>query len=127
MQAPQGREQVGAERGVRPVAALEHDEDLRERLGDEVVGLAVAGQRPGEAARGVDMAGEELAVRLDVAAPDGRDEIRVRGWVGAQVSGARRSDVALAHRGTTAQRLRRSRSGLDHFAETFRKSPGSAS
>ena len=40
VQPAYGGQQVGAERDVRAAAALQHGEHLRERLGDQVVGVA---------------------------------------------------------------------------------------
>ena len=82
VQAADGGEQVGAEREVGTAAALEHAEHLRERLGDQVVGVAGRDQLPRQAAGGVDVAREELAVGVDVPAPDGRDQLGVRGRLG---------------------------------------------
>ena len=79
-----GGQQVGAEGQVGAAAALEDGEDLGEGVGDQVVGVAGAGQLPGEPARGVDVAREELAVGVDVAAPDGRDQLGVAGAVNAR-------------------------------------------
>ena len=47
VQPAQGGQQVGPERGVRALAALQDDQHLGERLGDQVVGLAVAGTASG--------------------------------------------------------------------------------
>ena len=77
VQAADGGEQVGAERQVGAAAALEHGEHLGERLGDQVVGVAGRGQLARQAAGGVDVAAEELAVGVDVAAADGRDQLGV--------------------------------------------------
>ena len=86
VQAAYGGQQVGAEREVGAAAALEHRQHLRERLGDQVVGVAggheLAGQPPG----GVDVAAEQLAVGVDVAPADGRDQLGVPGLV--EVAGA---------------------------------------
>ena len=88
MQAAYGGEQVGAEREVRAAAALEDHEHLRERLGDEVVDLAGGHQLAGQPPGGVDVAGEELAVRVGVAAAHGGDQLAVAGAVdGREVAG----------------------------------------
>ena len=76
-----GGQQVGAEGQVRAAAALEDGQDLGEGVGDQVVGVAGAGELARQASRGVDVPGEELAVGVDVAAPDGRDQLGVAGAV----------------------------------------------
>ena len=88
VQAAYGGEQVGAEREVGPAAALEHREHLRERLGDEVVGVAGGHQLAGQPPRGVDVPAEQLAVGVDVPAADGRDQLGVPGLAEAVERGA---------------------------------------
>ena len=81
MQAAYGGQQVGAEGEVRPAAPLKDGEHLGEGVGDQVVGVARARELAGEAPGRVDVAREELAVGVDVAAPDGRDQLGVAGAV----------------------------------------------
>ena len=83
MEAAYGGQQVGAEGQVGAAAALEDGEHLGERVRDEVVGVGRAGQLPGQPPGGVDVAREELAVGVDVPAPDGRDQLGVAGAVDA--------------------------------------------
>ena len=96
VQPAYGGEQVGAEREVGAAAALEHRQHLRERLGDEVVGVGrgheLAGQSPG----GVDVAAEQLAVGVGVAPADGRDQLGVAGVAEAGERGA--------HTGSTSEK-----------------------
>ena len=67
VQPAYGGQQVGAEGQVGPAAALQDAEHLGERLGDEVVDVGAGHQLASEAPGGLDVAGEELAVRRDVA------------------------------------------------------------
>ena len=73
-----GGQQVGAEGEVGPAAALEHGEDLGERVGDQVVGVRRPDQLAGQPAGGVDVAREQLAVGVDVAAADAPRSARRR-------------------------------------------------
>ena len=84
MEPAYGGQQVGAEGQVGAAAALQHQEHLGEGVGDQVVGVRGAGDLAGQAARGVDVAGEQLSVGVDVAAPDGRDQLGVAGAVKAR-------------------------------------------
>ena len=77
LQAPYGRQQVGAEGHVGPAAALQHAEHLDERLGHQVVGVGGRHELPGEASGGLDVALEEGAVGVDVPAADRRDQLGV--------------------------------------------------
>ena len=83
MQAAYRRQQVGAEGQVGAASALEHGEHLGEGVRDQVVGVAGPGELPGEPSRSVDVAGEELSVGVDVAAPYGRDQLGIAGAVNA--------------------------------------------
>src|SRR5262249_36272273 len=79
-----GGQQVGAERQVGTAAALEDGEHLGERVGDQVVGVGRTCELPREAACGVDVTREELAVGVDVTTADRRDEFGVAGSVDRQ-------------------------------------------
>ena len=79
-----GGQQVGAEGQVGAAAALEDGEHLGEGVGDQVVGVGGAGELAGESACGVHVPCEELSVGVDVAAPDGRDQLGVAGAVNAR-------------------------------------------
>ena len=90
VEAAYGGQQVGAEGQVGAAAALEDAEHLGEGVGDQVVGVAGAGQLARQAAGGVDVPGEELAVGVDVPAPDRRDQLGVPGALEAlTASGSR--------------------------------------
>ena len=84
MQPAYGGQQVGAEGQVGATAALQHQEHLGEGVGDEVVGVRGPRDLAGETPRGVHMPGEQLSVGVDVAAPDGRDQLGVAGAVKAR-------------------------------------------
>lgn len=83
---PHGREQVGPEPGVGPAAALEHGEDLGERVLDGVLGGLAAGQMAREPARGGQVPLVERSVGGVVALADPGDE---RGVAGPGVAGLR--------------------------------------
>ena len=72
-------EQVGAERHVRAAAALQHVQHLRERLGDQVVGVRAAHQLAAEPGGGVLVPREELSVGSDVPPANARDQLGVTG------------------------------------------------
>jgi len=74
VQAAHGGEQVGTEGHIRPGAGLQRVEYLGEGVRDQVVRVRSPGQRPGQSERGVAVAGEELAVRVEVAAAHTRDQ-----------------------------------------------------
>ena len=76
-------EQVGAERDVRPSAALQHGEHLGEGGRHQVVSIGRRDQLAGEPARGVDVALEQVAVGRDVPTPDSRDQLGVSGALDA--------------------------------------------
>ncbi len=84
MEPAYGGQQVGAEGQVGAAAALQDGEDLGEGVGDQVVGVRRAGQLAGQAPRGVDVAREQVAVGVDVAAAHRRDEFGVAGTVDRQ-------------------------------------------
>src|SRR3546814_16012991 len=48
-----------------------------ERIRDQVIGIGVVGQLPGQPARGVDVSLEEVAICGQVTTPDGRDELGI--------------------------------------------------
>jgi hypothetical protein len=78
VQAPHRGQQVRAEGLVGAAAALQHLHHLRERVGDQVLGVAAAaGELQRQAAGGVLVAREELAVRLQVAGAHCVDEVGV--------------------------------------------------
>ena len=71
-------EQVRPERGLRPAALLQRREQLRERLGDQVLHVRrVAHQRAGHPPGGLDVPAVEQRVGRGVAAANGRDQLRV--------------------------------------------------
>ncbi len=76
----QRREQVGPEGDVRAAAGLDHRQDLREGLRDEVFGLVrVAGHLPGQGAGRADVPQVQGTERSLVAGSDRRDQLRVAG------------------------------------------------
>jgi hypothetical protein len=70
---------------MSPVVVRRYVEDLDEGLGDQVVGVQATNEQPGQPGGGVDVAGEQGAVGIDVAFTDPRDELRVRWFIGDDV------------------------------------------
>ena len=70
MQPAYGGEQVGAEGHVGTAAALQDRQHLGEGVGHQVVGVGGGDQLPGQPSGGVGVAGEQLAVGVDVPAAD---------------------------------------------------------
>ncbi len=84
MEPAYGGQEVGAEGEVGASAALQDQEHLGEGVGDQVVGVRGPCDLAREAPGGVHVASEQLSVGVDVAAPDGRDQLGVAGAVKAR-------------------------------------------
>ena len=81
VQPAYGGQQVGAEGDVRAATALQHDEHLGERLGDQVVGVGAADQLAGQPVGGGLVPAEQVAVGSDVPPTHARDQLGVAGRV----------------------------------------------
>ena len=79
-----GGEEVGPEREVGAVAALQDEPDLREGLRNEGVDVVGRHQQARQTARGVGVAGGQLGVRVGVAGTRRRDEFGVAECLGSQ-------------------------------------------
>ena len=69
VQAAQGGQEVRAQRGVRALTTLQRHERLRDASDTRSSASPSLVSERGEAAGGVDVAGVQLAVRLEVARP----------------------------------------------------------
>ena len=95
-------QQVGPEGEVGAAAPLQHHHHLGEGLGDQVVDVRARHQLAGEASRGLHVALEELAVGVDVAAPDRRDQLGVRRALDRRHGGAhKRPNARVPQRSRT--------------------------
>ncbi len=83
VQPTERRQQVGPEGDLGAPAALQDPEHLREGVRDQVVDVGTRDQLPGEAPCRVGVAGVQLAVGVEISAPYRRDQVGVRGTLGA--------------------------------------------
>src|SRR5699024_7597555 len=102
VQAPNRREQIGAECDVRTAAALQLYEHLRERFGDQVVDVRSADQLPGHPVGRLAVAFEELSVGSLISRAYARDQLGVARRIGlrSKVAHGVETDLSATYDGT---------------------------